>query len=54
MNTATTPLGSAMSVVGEMLGAPKAGQRERGYADTLAEICQQPEALERTLPFRVK
>ena len=48
MNTATNPPVSTASVVGELLGATKAGQREHGYADTLAEICQQPDTWSRT------
>src|SRR5947209_13911970 len=46
MNTIIDSTGE--SLVSAMLRAPKQSQQERGYADTLAEICQQPETWIRT------
>jgi tagatose-6-phosphate ketose/aldose isomerase len=52
MNTAIDPQEPAVtspeSVLHEMLRASKADQRELGYSDTLAEICQQPDTWIRT------
>src|SRR4051794_12639863 len=41
-------LTASASVIGAMLRAPAAEQRELGYADTLREICQQPATWVRT------
>ena len=41
-------INASPGILGEMLRAPAAEQRERGYADTLREICQQPATWVRT------
>ena len=48
MNTATDPKVPTVSILDEMLNESKAIQSGFGYADTLAEICQQPDTWVRT------